>query len=198
MVEGRERCTTHWGFRNCLFRSGQKKQAFDTKVSRIFSTESSIIPKINSPKADSLDFHRSKFHWNRIIEQLKLLCWGRYGKCKISWRTFVINSTIWIAGKWIARYSLGNLRFSIFSYAATSSKAIGETLERCDQCYRRMIPHTQLQAIRFVMKFIDSIAKVARRNSSVMLRRKCGCEKVYTKSSTNSSVSARLWIDNVT
>lgn len=124
MVEGRVRCTTHWGFRNCLFRSEKKKQAFDSKVSRIFFTESSIMPKINSPKAESFDFHRFKFHWNRIIEQLKLLGRRRYWKCKIPWRTFVINSTIWVSGIWIAIYSFGNLRFSIFSYAPTLSKVI--------------------------------------------------------------------------
>lgn len=53
------------------------------------------------------------------------------------------------------------MKISAFSYALASSKAIGGTLKRCDKCYWRTMPHTQLQAIRFVMNFIDSMVKVS-------------------------------------
>lgn len=69
------------------------------------------------------------------------------------------------------------MKISAFSYALASSKAIAETLKGCYKCYWRMMPHTQLQAIRIVMNFIDSMKKVFV-TVLVMLRRNCGSEQV--------------------
>lgn len=56
---GRERCTTHWGFENCLFHSGEKKasrhKGLQDFLHRIINYEGEIL-KINIPKADSLVF----------------------------------------------------------------------------------------------------------------------------------------------
>lgn len=132
-------CTTHWGFRNYLFRGGGEEASLRYKT--LQDSLRKIInywDKTNNSKAKKLVFHWFKFPWklNHWISDIIVSETSCKGKCKIPMQLSMKNDyNLYQNCKDIAQKS-DDFEFQL---CIDTIKGRHGDVGRCDKCCRRMI-----------------------------------------------------------